>query len=407
MSVEDRIRSAVERALNGVVEELAAAAREEREAAVVEAERRVREAMEQAAAVAREELRAQLTREVRCELEAEFGARVAEALAAQQTEMRLALANAETRADEERRASVTAARVGERETELAGVSRFLESIRGLDGATSLSEVLDALALAAAREAARAAVVVLRGDRIQGWKLIGFGPRDAHPKSVDLPLSDAGVIAVAVGAGRAVTTRESPTAAAGPGFEHLPADRMGMAVPVLVAGRVVAVVYADGVALDGRERPTPSGWPELVEVLARHAGRCLEALTAQKAAAPTRIRPGGPANRRPTEGGGPSPGDAAGVDPAGGETPGHAAEPHEAARRTARLLVSEIRFYHESAVDEGRCARNLLARLGPEINKARQAYNARVPADVRSRADYFYQELVSVLAGGNAELLGAT
>ena len=40
---------------------------------------------------------------------------------------------------------------------------------------------------------------------------------------------------------------------GPGFETLPADRMGLAVPVIVGGRVVAVVYADGVALDGHER----------------------------------------------------------------------------------------------------------------------------------------------------------
>jgi hypothetical protein len=406
MSLEDRIRSSVERALNELVKELAAAAGEQRDAAIAETERRVREAMEHTAALAREELREHLTREVRRELEAGFEARVAEALAAKQTEMQLALANAETRADQERQASVTAARVGERESELAGVSRFLESIRGLDGATSLSEVLDALALAASREAARAAVVVLRADRVQGWKLIGFGPRDAHPKSVDLPLPDAGVIGVAVGAARAVTTRESPTAAAGPGFEHLPADRMGLAVPVIVGGRVVAVVYADGVTLDGHARQTPSGWPELVEVLTRHAGRCLEALTAQKASAPARIKTGGVAAQRGPEGSEGTPARAPAAEPATGEAAAQA-EPDEAARRTARLLVSEIRLYHEPVVHQGRRARNLLALLGPEIAKARQAYNAQVPVDVRRRTDYFYQELVTVLAGGNPELLGTT
>jgi hypothetical protein len=94
-----------------------------------------------------------------------------------------------------------------------------------------------------------------------------------------------VIGLAVGAARAVTTRDSQTAAAGPGFEKIPSDRMGLAVPVVVGGRVVAVVYADAVTLDGHERPVPSSWPELIEVLARHAGRCLEALTVQKTATP--------------------------------------------------------------------------------------------------------------------------
>jgi hypothetical protein len=127
--------------------------------------------------------------------------------------------------------------------------------------------------------------VLRGERIHGWKLTGFGPRDAQPKSIDLPLSESGVIGLAVGAARAVTTRDSQSASAGPGFETLAADRMGLAVPVVVGGRVVAVVYADAVTLDGQARPVPSSWPELIEVLARHAGRCLEALTTQKTATP--------------------------------------------------------------------------------------------------------------------------
>ena len=99
-----------------------------------------------------------------------------------------ALADAQAKAADDLKAAVASARVKEREIEMAGVSRLLESVRGLDGATTLSEVLDALALAAAREAARAAVVVLRGERIHGWKLTGFGPRDAQPKLIDLSLA---------------------------------------------------------------------------------------------------------------------------------------------------------------------------------------------------------------------------
>lgn len=78
---------------------------------------------------------------------------------------------------------------------------------------------------------------------------------------------------------------------------------------------------------------------------------------------------------------------------------------DAARRTARLLVSEIRLFHEPAVNEGRRHRNLLSRLAPEIERARQAYNDQVPAVARTHTDYFHQELIRTLAGGDATLLG--
>jgi hypothetical protein len=304
MSFEDRVRSTAEQALGSLVQQWLAQALEERELAVrdaraaafaeaeektlvrvADAEARVKAFMEDAVKTAREEERDTATREMRAKAEAELEPKIGEAVANAEARARVILADAQAQAADDLKAAVAAARVKEREIEMAGVTRLLESVRGLDGATTLSEVLDALALATAREAARAAVVVLRGERITGWKLSGFGPRDAQPKMIDIPLAESGVIGLAVGAARAVTTRDSQSAAAGPGFEKIPPDRMGLAVPVVVGGRVVAVVYADAVTLDGHERPVPSSWPELIEVLARHAGRCLEALTVQKTTAP--------------------------------------------------------------------------------------------------------------------------
>jgi hypothetical protein len=80
-------------------------------------------------------------------------------------------------------------------------------------------------------------------------------------------------------------------------------------------------------------------------------------------------------------------------------------PEESARRFARLLLSDIRLFHEPAVDEGRRSRNLLSRLAPEIERARRLYEAQVPATLRSRAELFHQELVTTLAGGDPALLG--
>jgi hypothetical protein len=403
MSFEDRVRSVVDQALGPLVPQLLEAAASERDEAVRAARSAAFEEAEQAAQVRAAADRDTMAREVRKEIEDEVDQKMRATLESFEKRMKIAIADGEARAVADLKAAVAAARVNEREIEMAGVTRLLESVRGLDGATSLSEVLDALALAAGREAARAAVVVLRNDRIQGWKTSGFGSRDKQPKSIDLTLAESGVIGLAVGAARTVTTRDSQSAGVGPGFETLPPDRMGLAVPVIVGGRVVAVVYGDAVTVDGHERHVPSCWPELIEVLARHAGRCLEALATQKAGKSAGAAgPTSPAGATGASGAtGVSSADPAGPSAMMQVTDGVAA----AARRTARLLVSEIRLFHEPAVDEGRRHRNLLTRLAPEIEKARQAYNEQVPAGVRAHTDYFHQELIKTLAGGDATLLG--
>ena len=75
-----------------------------------------------------------------------------------------------------------------------------------------------------------------------------------------------------------------------------------------------------------------------------------------------------------------------------------------AKRYAKLLVSEIKLYHEPAVVAGRRERDLAMRLGGEIARARVLYEQRVPQTVRSRTDYFRDELVRTLANGDATLL---
>jgi hypothetical protein len=448
MSLEERIQQSVEAALaalrvrvesdvRNMVDQLMSAATHDRSEAVdaarkaaleeaarqteikvAETEARMRATIDELVENARVKERELAAIDVRRIIEAEAEQKLQAAMASAREELRLALQNAENRANQAVRDSVTAARVRERENDMAGISRLLESIRGLDGASSLSEVLDALGLAAGREASRAAVLVLRSDRLLGWKLTGFGPRDAQPKLIDLSLADAGVAGLAVGAARPVTTHDSQTASDGPGFAHLPTDRMGLAVPVIVGGRVVAVVYADGVTHDGREHIVPSSWPEIIEILARHAARCLEALTVQKAATQTPsprfwVPPGSKnAPAPPSEAG--KPADIArtresgvgGAPMSSSVTTEPSQEPEESARRFARLLLSEIKLYHEPAVDEGRRSRNLLSRLGPEIERARRLYDERVPASLRTRAELFHQELVATLAGGDPALLGA-
>ena len=81
------------------------------------------------------------------------------------------------------------------------------------------------------------------------------------------------------------------------------------------------------------------------------------------------------------------------------------ERKEEARRFARLLVSEIKLYNERAVLEGREHGNLYERLRDDIDRSRQMYEERIPGDVRADSNYFYEELVEILADGRPDALG--
>jgi hypothetical protein len=79
--------------------------------------------------------------------------------------------------------------------------------------------------------------------------------------------------------------------------------------------------------------------------------------------------------------------------------------HEDAKRFARLVVSEIKLYNETKVNEGRRAKDLYERLKDDIERGRQMYMDRVAAPIRETTNYFYDELVRILAGGDPSALG--
>jgi hypothetical protein len=82
-----------------------------------------------------------------------------------------------------------------------------------------------------------------------------------------------------------------------------------------------------------------------------------------------------------------------------------AKKHDEARRFARLLVSEIKLYNEAKVEVGRKNHDLYERLKEDIDRSRQMYDERIDENVRKVSNYFYDELVRILADGRAEVLG--
>ena len=313
------------------------------------------------------------------------------------------LAHAESDAVAELSAGAVDAHVAERQAELACSERVVVAMRALDEARTLTDILTVLAQHAASEANRVAVLLVNGARLRGWRFEGMG--DVKPADVDLAIDEAGLIGRAVELGVAVPSSEPGEirSAALESFLAAPADRVGLALPILVGGRTVAVLYADDA---GSETPVvPSNWPEVAEVLTRHAGRCLEVLTLSRAAAMARSAPA--AQEVPAKAvQGPLEATAAAVPPHAAPTrETDEAQEEESARRHARLLISEIKLYNEELVERGRHEGNLVDLLGSEIERARRLYEEKISSAVRQRVDCFDEEIVRTLAGGDRTLLG--
>ena len=387
--------AAIERARAALADESAIAltqARDDAGASLTEAVIRARDdaAAEMAAAIARvrEEAAAETAAAVvraREEAASEATAMVARARA------EVADASAQLQADQDvRQAEIDRAALerqrDEREAMLAEMERLVESFRRLDATSSLSALLDALADAAAQEAPRTALLLVRGRDLQGWAFAGFSDAPAEPRRLIVPLDALGDFARVVES--RIRAEIQPSTFGGPAATRLAfaaphAGDVGVAVPVAVGGDVAAVLYAD----DGgeAERTVPASWPETLELLARHAARCLEAQTAIRAA---RFGVSGmPAS---------APAGARQVADSQGE---------DAARRYARLVVSDIRLGNEPAIRLGREHRDLGDWLRLPIERARETYLQRIPADVTSRDRLFDEELVRTLADGDASLLG--
>ncbi len=79
--------------------------------------------------------------------------------------------------------------------------------------------------------------------------------------------------------------------------------------------------------------------------------------------------------------------------------------HEEAKRFARLLVSEIKLYNEAQVALGRENKDLFERLKDDIERSKKMYLERISPKIASTTNYFYEELVRTLAGGDPSALG--
>lgn len=253
-------------------------------------------------------------------------------------------------------------------------SGLLGAVRAIDESSSLSAALVAVVRGAALESPRAALFIVNGSTLQEWPVDGVPSVDAG--TIPSDGREAGFLAEVLRSGQ-VQWIDGTTDHPAPAFAGLAPGRRAIAVPFVLGDRSVAVLYADE-GTDGR--PLDS-WRETVQILGRHASAFIAYLTAVRTAQALRLISGG----------------------SGGNGGNATDDEAQGARRYARLLVSEIKLYNETAVRTGRERRDLLQRLKPEIDRARRLYEERI-APSQTRDLYFQQELVQTLADGDRSLL---
>lgn len=214
-----------------------------------------------------------------------------------QTEQAIAQLD-EARSEAERRLldAIDRTRAEAHEADVTRTVRLLAGIRAVDEARTLIDVLDRVAELAGHEVDRAAVLVVKGDRLRTWRLVGF-PAEQGGQAVEMTIDDSHLPGAVVRSGSIVARPAggagSDTAPALPSFadDESSAGRRAVAVPLVVGRRVVAVLYGDVAGSD--EPASPQRWAELLEILGRHASRALEVLTLQRttglAAAPAVAR----------------------------------------------------------------------------------------------------------------------
>ena len=345
----------------------------------------------------------------------------------------------------------------------ADYSALKASIAAIEKGTNLSEVLTQLLGEVTRQAERAAIFIVKNNAAVGWNARGFDHSDAV-KAVTVPLTADTVFRLVHGTRAAARGHASHSPATAQALARLGGGAQGMlAVPLILRDKVAAILYCDTA-----QEEVPASTADMVEILVAFAAKVIDVLSAaprtvgatggtspgMRPAAPAAppadapatgtgrmgaVRPAPPTSPGPFAASAPAPFAAPAPTPFAAPAPPQlrpatspplrpgsfnpppppvvsqtgprsAVSPedqkaHEDAKRFARLVVSEIKLYNEAKVTEGRKTRDIYERLKEDIERGRQMYTDRVAAPVRDASDYFQDELVRILAGGDAGALG--
>lgn len=79
------------------------------------------------------------------------------------------------------------------------------------------------------------------------------------------------------------------------------------------------------------------------------------------------------------------------------------DPHERAKRLARLIVGDIVLYNQEKIVQGIKNDSLFQLLEDELAEGRKYYEKNVDPTVAAHTDYFNQAIVDILVKGRANV----
>jgi hypothetical protein len=322
----------------------------------------------------------------------------------------------------------------------ADYSALKTSIAAIEQGSNLSEVLTHLVNEVTKFVERGAMFIVKAQNAVGWYGAGVENPDIV-KTISIPMTADTVFRIAHGSRRAEKGHISQSPETAQALSRLGGGAGGyLVIPLILRDKVAAILYCDTLAPE-----VPAVKADAIEILVAFAGKVIDVLSSARTgntspglrSQPPTSAPPAPAPAAANEGPQtvmfgtgtikpqppppvvsppptpppPAPPPAAAPAPAPAAPPVRAMTPeqqkaHDDARRFARLVVSEIKLYNEAKVAEGRKTKDIYERLKEDVERGRQMYNDRVAADIRDATDYFQDELVRILGGGDASALGA-
>jgi len=322
--------------------------------------------------------------------------------------------------------------------EAFGIGHILEITKRFAECYSQVDLLNNLLQESEAFVPRSALFILKDNQVHGWAARGFSDRFTNQdiKKVHWPVAKYPELRRAVEECDPFTINFSDLGDISEAIKSFDGyvPFMSCFYPVSVRNKVAAVLYADS----GSE--SSLGQPEMLEFLAYIAGVELTLITTRlkkpiRKAGKPKPQPSptakeatpAPAAAQPAAAPAPKPEPVAKpAAPQRDQPPVTAPEPEpahsgpsvptpqasvprdrveEKCKRVARVLVSDIKLYHEAEV--ARCQRegNMYAVLKEDIDRSFQHYSEKVKGQIPEGVNYFKDELIRQLTDGRPELLG--
>jgi len=79
------------------------------------------------------------------------------------------------------------------------------------------------------------------------------------------------------------------------------------------------------------------------------------------------------------------------------------DPHERAKRMARLIVGDLVLYNKEKIAEGIRDDTLFDVLEHELREGKEYYEKNVDPKIRAESDYFNQAIVDILIRGRGDI----